>query len=346
MKVGPWDDIKEKYKNSCLVLGNGASMAIHQGFSYVSLRQAAQDLGLLADAGRVFEAFDTPDFEAVLRLLWHAELVNAALRVTSEPITRAYHGVRQALIETVRSTHLPFADVRDSPFAKPHDSVLGTKRDFLTTFQLVVSLNYDLLAYWAVMSARRPFVDDCFRPEGENLVFQDLPAQLRSGSTCIIYPHGNLCLAKDRHDQEVKLRAASGVDLLTTALQAWEFERYVPLFVSEGTSERKMRSIKASPYLSAAYAGIRTVTEADGLVFYGWRIGEQDQHIAEALKSRKPSRVAVSIYNPDDRDQLENTFRDLKHVFKVEPDFFAADSVGPWSIRSKERAAMAPKPTP
>lgn len=109
-----------------------------------------------------------PDFEAVLRLLWHAELVNAALRVTSGPITRAYHGVRQALIETVRSTHLPFADVRDSPFAKPHESVLGTKRDFLTTFQLVVSLNYDLLAYWAVMSARRPFLDDCFRPEGED----------------------------------------------------------------------------------------------------------------------------------------------------------------------------------
>jgi hypothetical protein len=267
------------------------------------------------------------------------------LRVSSEPITRAYQGVRRALIETVRATHLPFGDVRGSPFAKPKDSVLGTKRDFLTTFRLVVSLNYDLLAYWAVMSARHPFVDDCFRPGGEDLVFQNLPAQLRSGSTCIIYPHGNLCLAKDRHDQEVKLRAASGVDLLTTALQSWESERYIPLFVSEGTSERKMRSIRASPYLSAAYAGIGTGTEADGLVLYGWRIGEQDQHIAEALKTRKPSRVAVSIYNPADRDQLENMFRDLKHTFKIEPEFFAADSVGPWSVRSREQAALAANPT-
>jgi hypothetical protein len=341
MEIRRWDDIKASYERGCLVLGNGASMAIHRGFSYNSLREAARNLGLLGDADGVFDAFGTSDFEAVLRLLWHAEIVNTELKTPSAAVTGAYQAVRKALIETVREQHISYGDVKDSPFGQAADSVLGTKREFLTSFQLVASLNYDLLVYWSIMAAGVPFVDDFFRPDEGHLVFQGLPDRLRTGSTSLIYPHGNVFLAKDRYDQEVKLRAGNEADLLTTALKTWEAGHYIPLFVSEGNAERKTRAIKSSPYLSTAYAGLTKATQNDTLVLYGWSLGEQDQHIAQALQRRRPSRVAVSIYDPEKRlePELDETFRLFEQTFNVEPDLFAADSVGKWARHSANAAS-------
>lgn len=333
MDIKQWDDIKANYERGCLLLGNGASMAMHAGFSYKSLREAADGLGFLQKAAPLFERFDTADFELVLRLLWHADLVNGALEAPAPVVKEAYEAVRTALIQTVRATHLAYADVRDGLFTKPADSVLLTKNAFLASFQLVVSLNYDLLVYWSRMAARSTS-RDCFGREGERLVFQGLPENLEENLSYVLYPHGNLCLARTQFGDEIKLQGGN-VNLLERVLGSWESGNYGPLFVSEGTTDQKMRSIRSSAYLSTSFAGIRKRTEGNSLVVYGWGIGEQDQHIVDALTSRKPARVAVSVYRPT-REDCQDLVVKVERLFGVKPDLFNAESAGPWSRRSAE----------
>lgn len=334
-EVRRWDDIKDAYVNGCVLLGNGSSIAVHSGFLYSSLRSAASERGFLAEAEPLFKTFDTPDFELVLRLLWQADRVNTALDAQVPLVRKSYETVRTALIQTVRATHLEHGELRDNPFA-PAESTLRTKNAFLASFNLVVSLNYDLLVYWARM-AEAGNSRDCFGREDDRLVFQGLPDQLAANSSYVLYPHGNLCLLRDRFGDELKMRGGDST-LLENTLKAWESGEFIPLFVSEGTSEQKMRSIRSSAYLSAAYAGMRKPTHNNALVLYGWGMGEHDAHILEALKGRQPQRVAVSAFrlSPQQCDDLD---RQINRIFGVAPDLFAADSVGPWSGRSAGLAA-------
>jgi len=80
--IHQWSEIREQFAGGALLLGNGASMAIHPGFGYGSLRQAAEDNGhITPEVSEIFRAFDTPDFELVLRRLWEATSVNKALGI-------------------------------------------------------------------------------------------------------------------------------------------------------------------------------------------------------------------------------------------------------------------------
>lgn len=336
MDIWKWEDIKERYQRGCLLLGNGSSMAIHSGFSYKSLRSAANELGHLQKAAPLFDAFNTADFELVLRLLWHASLVNGVLNAPAPVVKEAYETVRSALIQTVRATHLAHSEVRDGPFTEAADSVLLTMNAFLASFQLVVSLNYDLLVYWARMAAKSSS-RDCFGKEGDSLVFQGLPESLEEKISYVLYPHGNLCLARTQFGDEIKLKGRNA-NLLDQVLESWESGNYGPLFVSEGTTDQKMRSIRSSAYLSASLAGIRKQTEGNSLVLYGWGMGEHDQHIVDALASRRPSRVAVSVFRPT-RENCEDLLVKVDRLFGVKADLFDAESAGPWSRRSAELAA-------
>ncbi len=135
-KIKIWADIKDRFKDG-LILGNGASIAVHQEFSYKGLFFEAKKLNFLGhDAEQVFEHFGSEDFEAVLRHLWHSKMVFDALKLTGEPVKRvdaAYTAVQAALIKTVRATHVSY------PVARPH---LEHIHKFLREFKTVLSLNY------------------------------------------------------------------------------------------------------------------------------------------------------------------------------------------------------------
>lgn len=47
-EIHKWADIKEPFIGGALLLGNGASMAIHKEFGYASLRVAAEEHALKA----------------------------------------------------------------------------------------------------------------------------------------------------------------------------------------------------------------------------------------------------------------------------------------------------------
>ncbi|MDC4898159.1 DUF4917 family protein, partial [Acinetobacter baumannii] len=74
-QIHQWEDIKDQFVESTLLIGNGASVALHSQFSYTSLKEYAEENEELdEDILKLFNEFETNDFEYILRLVWHASI--------------------------------------------------------------------------------------------------------------------------------------------------------------------------------------------------------------------------------------------------------------------------------
>ncbi|WP_018151178.1 DUF4917 family protein [Leeia oryzae] len=327
-----WEEIKSDYQNGALILGNGASIAVHPKFGYPSLREAATESKALSPSvDGIFEAFGTDDFELVLRRLWQATLVNQALQVEPGAVEHAYREVRAALITTVRNIHISHND------ALHHFEPIYS---FMKDFRTVLSLNYDLVVYWSMLAGNHSlgqwFKDGFLR--GDFIEdWKKLRKPYRADdATLVFYPHGNLITARQANQTELKLSADED-SLLARILEAWESENVVPLFVCEGTSMDKRRSINSSNYLSRVFREVIPNVEPT-LVIYGWSMSDHDQHILDQLKHARLRRIAVSIYQ-NNEDDAKRIRAKLTRLQMPEPVFFDAESPGCWIHAAQEEAA-------
>ena len=76
--IAAWEAIQDGPWQS-LLLGNGASIALHHEFGYDTLHGVAEARGLLPTIAPLFGKLGTTDFEYVLLACWYAENVNDAL---------------------------------------------------------------------------------------------------------------------------------------------------------------------------------------------------------------------------------------------------------------------------
>lgn len=330
--IDTWESFREATWQT-LLLGNGASIALHNEFSYSTLHGVADAKGLLPTTAPIFAKIGTTDFEHVLLACWYAEQVNMALGTTSAGISAAYAEVRAALIDAVHTVHPEHADIAAD---------LVRVASFSSTFQTVVSLNYDLTLYWAMLlfnAAKGSWFKDAFH-HGE---FQRDWEYLREpyghavGATLVFFPHGCLSLARDHIGDETKIAAptlATG-DLLETITRKWSSGHYVPVFVSEGTSKEKVAAIRRSHYLTNVYEQVLPEL-GEGLVVYGWSFDERDQHILDAISANPPKRMAVSVYTGQPAtDQQAFCHHVLKAIGRsfgtTTVTFFDSRSSGCWS---------------
>ncbi|EJB8445181.1 DUF4917 family protein [Vibrio parahaemolyticus] len=294
--INNWADISDFFQDSIL-LGNGASIGVNRSFSYSSLREHAIENGLLTlHVQRLFDYFETDDFELILRLVWQANRVNLALEIPDPTTRHAYEHVRTCLINAVRSIHPEYYEVEDQ-----FTNIAG----FLSSFKTVLSLNYDLTLYWVIMHANREFNNHTFKDcilhgefDEDWQRFRVSISQWDRRNTLVFYPHGSLVLARNVLEEEVKLEAGAGQDLLRSILRQWETGNYIPLFVSEGTSTQKVKAIHNSHYLNTVYREVLPRV-GQSLVIYGWGFGEHDVHILNRIAEANVSRVAVSVFGGD-----------------------------------------------
>lgn len=318
---------------STLLLGNGASIAIHNEFAYPTLHGVADAKGLLGTTASIFAELGTTDFEHVLLACWYAEHVNGALGTPSADISAAYAEVRTALIEAVHSVHPIHADVA---------AELRQVGTFASAFQTVVSLNYDLTLYWAMLlfnAGNGSWFKDAFH-HGEfqtDWEYLRKPYGHAAGSTMVFYPHGSLSVARDYIGDETKIEASPGVtgDLLEAITRKWSSGHYVPVFVSEGTSKEKVAAIRRSHYLTNVYEEALPAI-GESLVVYGWSFDERDQHVLNAISANPPKRMAVSVFTGQpDGDQQAFCHQVLKAAGQSLPDtavtFFDSQSPGCWN---------------
>jgi len=327
MEIVQWADISRDYHKGTILLGNGASIAVHSGFNYGALLRHVEDDPYIKN---IFQLCETEDFELALRKIWKMYNNNKALDIREGKTFEVYQYIQAYLIQTVRAAHPAYRTVREH---------LPDMYAFLERFETVISLNYDLLIYWMrglyrfEPSPSGHLFKDCFSRSG---VFCNDWQELRNfrqerNNTLVFYPYGNLALARDSKDNEFKIRSG-GDNLLNAIFDVWNQDVGIPLFVSEGTAQRKISAIKRSNYLSVVYRDVLT-SPCETLTIFGWSFGEQDLHLLGQIGRAGIQRVAVSVF----RDESEESYCDrvyeiaqeyLGHDIHV--DFFDSESRGCW----------------
>lgn len=333
-RITKWVDLPKSFKarSASLLLGNGASVAISSGFNYGSLYERAVEDGDFSEAIEgLFEGFKTRDFELVLLMLRHSMIVSEHLGTENDPALQAYRKIRTGLISAVRSVHEPYHHVACK---------LKTAVPFLQGFSTVLSLNYDLLLYWAIIESNkrttthRHLFKDCFMAGSFDQNWERFrdPIQGARQTSLVFFPHGNLMLA-EMHDQgEVKVRSTDSGNLLDRILHQWGPRRAIPIFVSEGESAQKERAIQRSSYLNTVLYDV-IPSLSGSLVAYGWSVSPNDTHILKGINNSGVNKVAFSIYDPANNfEDASKAIRDMtsKHLKGVEVFFFDASEQGVW----------------
>ncbi|EBM5747147.1 DUF4917 family protein [Salmonella enterica] len=325
-----WNDIKDDYEDT-LLLGNGASIAVNPDFSYDSLYQRLTNLPQGELLGPIFESFSSTDFELILHRLWIASRVNELLNVDETETVRNYKLLRDLLITCVNSNHAIHQNISDK---------LQQIRTYIGNFKTVLSLNYDLILYWAMLTSHtdRVEIKDCFVNQSfsSNRDWREFREVYRRGDhdkTCLVfYPHGSLALAQNFEGSEFKIQVDSSGDgdYLQQISQCWTSSLGTPVFVAEGTSEQKLNSIARSRYMNTIYQEILP-EKKDSIVVYGWSFSMNDAHIINALIKSRPSRIAISVYNQnsDICDHLELTLKE-KFGSSLVVEFFHSNSDDCW----------------
>lgn len=322
--------------NATLILGNGASMAVSSSFSYTNLfGKACNDSILNQTSKNLFETLQTTDFELVMNKLRQAYIINEVLQLDTDNVAlHTYDNIRQSLIKTIKEIHVQYADAIFQ---------IDNIRKFLEKFKTVISLNYDLLIYWAIMASndRKPYkMKDCFTNHIDgNLGFEYDIEKLREpynggpDPTLVFYPHGNLILASNENNDELKIRINNNTNLFDAIGEKWK-QKYVPLFVSEGSSEQKLKAIRRSTYLNFVYENVLSHLEPT-VIIYGWKLAEQEQHLIKKIFSNnKISNVYISMYlgsNPEPIDEQRRIASMLKRENRtMNIKFFDAASKNCW----------------
>lgn len=333
--LAKWKDIKDDY-GDCLLLGNGASISVDPLFDYRSLLEEARNQRLIMPkVDRVFRLFQTSDFEHVLNVLSISNDINRALHIKDRITQRVYNFVRETLIGIVRAIHPEEKDIIHN---------FSSIAQFLQHFSMIVSLNYDLILYWAILWANEnnPSIKfkDCF-PDGKfDNDWQKFtnPIGAEKKSIPIFYIHGNLVLTTDPANGERKIiTPPPGQYLLSFIFDKWHGAKLSPLFVSEGTKEQKLAAIRLSLYLGTVYDDILPQV-GESLVIYGSSLQLNDEHVLTALIKGGLKRIAISVYKYGNPNWLEACSSNRKrlqsiasaHKKSIAIIFFDAQSEGAW----------------
>ncbi len=276
-----------------ILLGNGFSIACDLVFKYGSLYDAAISAGLSERAQGVFQRLGTNNFEGVMRLLEDANWVAQAyglLDSSDSEILMDVEIVKRTLVAAVASSHLPHT-------GSLSDGKKAAAKAFLESYYNVFTTNYDLLAYWVNMSAQGGAIwGDGFRadaeaPDAPYVVFTERLGNDRG----LFYLHGALHLFVEHGELRKHTWSRTGIPLTRLITEGLAHGSY-PLFVAEGTAEKKLEQIQRSGYLW--YALDKFARLSSPLVVFGHSLGESDGHIANAIADNVDLRqVLVGVHD-------------------------------------------------
>jgi hypothetical protein len=338
-----WVDIREKFRNKPnlgLLLGNGASQALWGKFAYSSLYEIACDPARQHPLTPVDQAFfndmGTVNFEAVLSALATTKMVCGHLKKEYGDVDERYQSIRKSLIEAITAIHAPYERV-----PRKQKQSLG---DILSNYRYIYSTNYDLLLYWAMMETKAKWKWKDFLWGNEQSFDASDAHEWSENARCVLYLHGALHLYHDLlgNTRKKVFREDDGTDLLAQFDVAGE---WIPLFVSEGNSKDKLRSIRQNDYLSFAYW--KLCYHRGPLVVFGSALEKDfDQHIIDAMrqwgkydkwlwgKDAKPRQIAISLYPPVGSAEIIAAKNRLNEALREHDVFFFNSTTHPLSDRS------------
>jgi hypothetical protein len=136
-------------KKKHLLLGNGFSIACRSDiFTYGALFDRADFSRLPEEVRNAFDALETRDFEVVMDSLQNAakllDLYSTKSEMLSQVFRQNVNDLKDILVSTIANSH------PDHPFEISSEEYQSCQY-FLSKFNLIYTLNYDLLLYWSLM---------------------------------------------------------------------------------------------------------------------------------------------------------------------------------------------------
>lgn len=307
-----------------LLVGNGFSA---QYFNYANLLEKS---GLEPESPirNLFKKLGTVDFEAVVRALESAALVELAYDHAkhAEELERDAQAVREALVQAVKTTHPEHREELEKSYENASR--------FIDGFGSVFSLNYDLLLYWVLLEHGNH--KDGFGL-GQNSVGGRLRGPFQPQAHCSVFNlHGGLHLFQDDIGDVYKaLNTGDGV-VATISDQIIRGKK-MPLYVAEGTSQAKLKKIKSVDYLRHCYEVLRENTA--NVFVYGHSADENDAHIYDAIFRSGAKHVYFGVHRPNEAKRRQFDAR-LSKYSKLAGDripytLYDSESANVWGDTTK-----------
>lgn len=309
LAVNEWESI---------LIGNGASRAVAESFSYTSLLDVAKEAQLLDERdAELFEAFETPNFEQILESLRAATIVCDVLGMDWEGVLARYESIAKALAEAVHEAHAEWNAVGEERLDQLNAAI--------TPYRWVFSTNYDLLVYWAAM--REPaWIRDYFF--NVDLIFDRFDVSVApEDATRVLFIHGGLHLWRLPDGRTLKRRREETENLLDLVSQPpSQHKGATPLIITEGAAGDKLAAIYRSDYLAFAFEKLQAATGP--LAIFGMSLQDSDEHLVSALQEAGARDLAVSMRATGaTADSVEARSKAIEALFpKATVTLFAAET--------------------
>jgi len=289
--IRQWDWIKEDFEKSSILLGNGFSINFSETLIYKNLYDFFITKSSVGSKD-LFEAFDTRNFEQVLESIETAKIVCTALSINTTAFETYKKEVREGLIDSINTIH-------PRPISVDYHLISQVAKAF-TGFNQIFTTNYDLFLYYIILETKK-FGDHFFNAYSQKYKCFGEPDQMNNNH--IYFLHGALFLFESGLTTLKILRPKNGW-LLNRITDEIADNNY-PLFISEGKSETKLKSIQSNQYLNFALNQFETCVDKT-LVIYGQSLSEQDEHLVKII-DKSFEKIAISI-----RPQAWKTMGELK----------------------------------
>lgn len=293
------------YRSRYLLLGNGFSIALFPKiFTYGSLYQNA-DLDNAPHIRAIFEALNTEDFERVIRYLVSAAKIVAIYEGAKSPLAlqlaKDADTLKETLVNAIAKKH------PDRPYDVSDENYRAC-RAFLSDFNHIYTLNYDVLLYWTMMQSE---VDDLdLKPDDGFRHPEDVPdapwvSWQQAHSPTVHYLHGALHLFDMETDIVKYTWSRTDVPIVEQIRTSLREDKY-PLFVAEGSATSKRQKIMHNAYLHKSLRSLEACANVatGAVVIYGHSLAANDDHVLRLIERGKVSALYVSIYG--DPDTAEN----------------------------------------
>ena len=286
----------EDYSYKNILLANGFSIdCCYNIFTYKTL---FDNSNFSEELKKIFNEFHTFDFEKIINKLADTKRIISIYDKKNKlknQLKTDTENIKTELINVISKKHPEHQH-------KIQDFQYCSALKFLSNFNNIYTLNYDMLLYWTLMMELRnsellrylniPKTNykDCFGRIGNELIWQKNKLQN------VFYLHGALHLFDDGVDI-IKAETTEKNNLMDVIQSRLNNNQY-PLIVTEGSSEEKLNKISHNKYLQNALENLRN--NAKGVLFiHGHSLDDNDKHIINTINhNNNLKQIYISIFNP------------------------------------------------
>ena len=320
-------------KKKHLLLGNGFSINFDPSFNYPNLLSKSK---LPAKIKDIFNK--QGDYEQVIdRLNYSSKVFNA---INEYSLANSFSNLAEDLKRDLVTTITKIQSKVHNDDNRNHNTL-----KFISNFNNIFTLNYDLLLYWVIMYAVNFYHEDLFGYKNyvKNPDFypRDGFANNPNGDDCIwekdkweqnvFYLHGGLHLFYDSQNTYKLISDRNNNQSISDKTIFLLTRGISPLVITEGNSKDKKFWIEQNNYLQYCY---NKLSEISGVLFiHGHSLDKKDKHIFDAINDNPNiQEIYISIHSESGEtiDKKSKLAKDAFNCYKINLHFYDADSANIW----------------